>query len=165
MKLIVYGTRSRACSLPPGMSPSYCGHPVVPHQHVATHSGGPLKVEDSSPLASRTFRNHFEHFDKRLETWGISTQTHRVVDSNIGSLGSIRGGLSCVFVRNFDPSTQTLTFHGDMYELRPVIEALESLRARTMQVLERNLPNQMLHLTAAASGAFMVQRLTCRSGW
>lgn len=96
-----------------------------------------LKVEDSSPLSSRTFRNHFEHFDERLETWGISPQTHMVVDSNIGPLGSIRGGLSFVFVRNFDPLTQTLTFHGDVYELRPVIEALESLRAMTTQVLER----------------------------
>ena len=68
-----------------------------------------LGIADESPLKSRAFRNHFEHFDERLETWGISQRTHMVVDSNIGTLGSIVGGASAVYVRNFDPSTETLT--------------------------------------------------------
>jgi hypothetical protein len=95
-----------------------------------------LQVENDSPLASRAFRNHFEHFDERLEEWDISPQTHMVVDSNIGPLGSIKGGASFVYVRNYDPSTETLTFHGEVYELRPVIKALEILRSVTDQVLE-----------------------------
>lgn len=90
-----------------------------------------LRVDNDSPLKSKKFRNHFEHFDERLEKWGISPQTHMVVDSNIGSLGSIKVGKSSVYVRNYDPSTQTLTFHGDVYELRTVIEALEALRSVT----------------------------------
>ena len=93
-----------------------------------------LQVEDDSPLADRAIRNHFEHFGARLEKWGISPQTHMVVDSNIGPLGSITGGASAVYVRNYDPSTETLTFRGAVYELRPVIKALEILRSMTDQV-------------------------------
>jgi len=99
-----------------------------------------LQVENNSPLNSRKFRNHFEHFDERLETWGISTHTHMVVDSNISSARSIRGGPSLFHVRNLDPSTETITFHGDVYELRPIINALESLRSETELVLKRNEP-------------------------
>ena len=53
---------------------------------------------------------------------------------NIGPLGSITGGASAVYVRNYDPSTETLTFRGAVYELRPVIKALEILRSMTDQV-------------------------------
>ena len=95
-----------------------------------------LQVEDDSPLACRAFRNHFEHFGARLEKWGISPRTNMIVDSNIGSLGSIKGGASLVCVRNYDPSTETLTFHGEVYKLRPVIKALEILRSVTDQVFE-----------------------------
>ncbi|WP_367330713.1 hypothetical protein [Sphingobacterium multivorum] len=28
-----------------------------------------LGVEDNNPLASRKFRNHFEHYDERVEEW------------------------------------------------------------------------------------------------
>lgn len=28
-----------------------------------------LKVEENNPLASRKFRNHFEHYDERVEEW------------------------------------------------------------------------------------------------
>ena len=94
-----------------------------------------LRVGDDSPLASRTFRNHFEHFDERLEAWGISPRTHMVADDNVGPLGAISGGASPVFVRNYDPSTETLTFRGEVYELRPVIDALENLRAATEREL------------------------------
>jgi hypothetical protein len=100
-----------------------------------------LQVENDSPLVSRAFRNHFEHFDERLEAWGISAHTHMVVDSNIGSLRIIRGGSTLVYVRNFDPSSETLTFHDEVYELRPIINALESLRSKTERVLKRNAGN------------------------
>ena len=97
-----------------------------------------LGVVDDSPLKSRTFRNHFEHFDERLEAWDISPHTHMIVDSNIGSLGSIRGGQSLVYVRNFDPSTETLTCYGEVHELRPIINALERLRPEIERVLQRS---------------------------
>jgi len=94
-----------------------------------------LCVTDDSPLASRVFRNHFEHFDERLETWGISPHTHLVADNNVGPLGATSGGASPIYVRNYDPSTETLTFRGEVYEFRPVIGALESLRSVTEREL------------------------------
>ena len=108
-----------------------------------------LQVQNDSPLESRSFRNHFEHFDERLEKWGISPQTHMIVDSNIGSLSSIRVGSSGAHVRQYDPSTQTLTLREEVYELRPVVESLATLQSMTQQALRevqlRSRPRRAEH--------------------
>lgn len=86
-----------------------------------------LGVRNDSVLAPRRFRNHFEHFDERLEEWARSSNTHTFVDSNIMSPGAIVGPPQRDFLRNFDPTTWTLTFRGDTYELMPVIRAMQEL--------------------------------------
>ena len=98
-----------------------------------------LQVEIDSPLASRKFRNHFEHFDERIEELAIAPQTQMVVDSNIGSLEAIKGSVSSAY-RNYDPSTETLSFYGEEYELQPVIKSLEILRSVTDQLIKSNQP-------------------------
>lgn len=42
-----------------------------------------LGVQEQSPLAPRSFRNHFEHFDERLEAWAASSKRHNFADSNV----------------------------------------------------------------------------------
>lgn len=61
-----------------------------------------LSVKDRSPLESRTFRNHFEHFDERLEKWASSSKRRNFADSNVGPLGMIVGLDGKDYIRNFD---------------------------------------------------------------
>src|SRR2546425_3055260 len=42
-----------------------------------------LGVADNSVLALRTFRDHFEHYDERLETWASSSRRHNIVDTSV----------------------------------------------------------------------------------
>ncbi len=86
-----------------------------------------LQIEDDSPLASRQFRNHFEHFDERLDSWGVSPHTHLVMDSNIGPASASSGGSAMARLRHFDPSTIAVAYDAEVYELRPVIDALQNL--------------------------------------
>ncbi|HEX2279032.1 MAG TPA: hypothetical protein VHN13_18205, partial [Candidatus Tectomicrobia bacterium] len=81
--------------------------------------------EEDSPLAPRTFRNHFEHFDARLEDWAVSSEHRTFVDANIGPTGMISGFDPGDCLRNFDPHTFTITFRGDHYHLPPIVEATE----------------------------------------
>ncbi|GAA0882849.1 hypothetical protein GCM10009120_14460 [Sphingobacterium siyangense subsp. cladoniae] len=39
-----------------------------------------LGVEDNNPLASRKFRNHFEHYDERIEEWFESNSQGAYID-------------------------------------------------------------------------------------
>jgi len=86
-----------------------------------------LGIKNDSLIRSRKFRNYFEHFDEGLETWATSSERHNFIDSNIGPLNMIAGIDQQDFLRNFDPTTWTLTFRGDKYELKPIIEFIYDL--------------------------------------
>ena len=87
-----------------------------------------LGVREQSPLAPRSFRNHFEHFDERLEAWAASSERHNLADSNVGPEGMISGLDPGDFLRNLDAEAMEVTFRGDRYSLKPIVEALSSLQ-------------------------------------
>lgn len=97
-----------------------------------------LAVEEDSPLAPRTFRNHFEHFDVRLEEWAVSSEHRTFVDANIVPTSLTSGYDPGDCLRNFDPYNFTLTFRGDSYHLPPIAEAIEQLwHKATAQLKQR----------------------------
>jgi hypothetical protein len=89
-----------------------------------------LGVDDSSPLAPRTFRNHFEHFDERLEDWAMSSERKNFVDSNVGPSGMISGIDLEDYLRNFDTTKNAVTFRGDEYNLTPMVDAIIGLHGK-----------------------------------
>jgi hypothetical protein len=97
-----------------------------------------LKVEESSPLEPRTFRNHFEHFDMRLEEWAISSGPLVFIDGNIRPIQGINGAKPGDDFRNFDHINFAVTFQGDRYDLRPIVEAIQCLEHKaTIQLQQR----------------------------
>ena len=86
-----------------------------------------LSVSDESLLEPRKFRNHFEHFDERLEEWATSSERRNFADSSIGPPGMIVGLEPGDFLRNFDTTNFAVTFRGDVYHLQPVTEAIREL--------------------------------------
>src|SRR5690348_10824095 len=44
-----------------------------------------LRVADDSPLLDRRLRNHFEHFDMRIQEWASKTTRHDFVDGGVDS--------------------------------------------------------------------------------
>jgi hypothetical protein len=95
-----------------------------------------LEMAEDCPLKPpRTFRNHFEHFDARLEKWAASSPRRNFIDSNIGPGCLASGGESRDHFRNFDTTTFTVTFWGETYDLPPIAEAIEQLwRKATAQL-------------------------------
>jgi hypothetical protein len=108
-----------------------------------------LQLGNDSPLRPREFRNHFEHFDERLESWVTSPQRRNFVDSNVGSPDQIQGFDVADFLRNLDPSTRMLHFRGDVYCLGPVVAALRSVFE--VATVEANKPRQVRHPANGAS--------------
>ena len=88
-----------------------------------------LSVEDNSCLQPRTFRNHFEHYDQRLEEFFLSLepQNFSYIDGNV-SPGGIRGLASHVdpkqALRHFDQEAWTLLFRGEPFHLKPLVKAI-----------------------------------------
>jgi len=96
-----------------------------------------LGMEDNSPIQPRNFRNHFEHFDERLESWARSSKRHNFVDSNIGPPNMIVGIDIEDYLRNFDNTTWTLTFRGDKYSIKPIMDAIHGLYQRVSVETDR----------------------------
>jgi hypothetical protein len=96
-----------------------------------------FQVPATSPLEPRNFRNHFEHFDERLETWFSSVGSSQFVDSNIAPAGSIVGPRPTAYLRNYDPTAQILSFRGDTYHFLTVVQAVTQLRAEVEKVHQK----------------------------
>ena len=86
-----------------------------------------LNVTDNSILKSRTFRNHFEHYDERVESWAASSERKNFADSNIGPKNMIVGLDPNDYLRNFDTDSLSITFKGDTYNIKPVVDELIKL--------------------------------------
>lgn len=93
-----------------------------------------LDVENGSALEPRTFRNHFEHFDERLEAWASESRRKNFVDSNIGPAGMISGIDPADFLRNLDTASMSVTFRGDSYRLQHIADELVRLYRAVIQV-------------------------------
>jgi hypothetical protein len=89
-----------------------------------------LDVEEDSPLNALTFVEHFEHFDERLEEWYESSENLRYFDSYTEPLDVLAETSPLDRFRGFDTEKNALIFHGDLYYLEPVIEAIEGVRQK-----------------------------------
>lgn len=97
-----------------------------------------LGVPDDSPLANRDVRNHFEHMDERLEEWWVNDPNHNIAHRVIGPLDKSVVGLSKQqMFEQFDPATGRVAFWGDVYELRPLLDAIQELRDRALQATSK----------------------------
>ena len=89
-----------------------------------------LGVGDDSPLKALDFVDHFEHFDKRLETWQVTSEHHRFFDSYTEPLDVLAETAPEDRLRGFDRNKNAVLFNGDAYELAPVSRAVEELQRR-----------------------------------
>lgn len=87
-----------------------------------------LKIDNRNLISDRKFRNHFEHYDSRIEKWFEENRAAVYVDSGIDPLKSIWGNNPANRHRFYNPSTKILTFRGESVDLAALLHALEEIR-------------------------------------
>lgn len=105
-----------------------------------------LEVPENSPLASRSLRNCFEHFDERLEDWYESTKGEALfldrswlsVDREQIPTGP-KDSVNQNYFRYYDPVKNVVGFHGNQIELKPLLFALGDINRRAEE-LKANWP-------------------------
>ena len=98
-----------------------------------------LEVSDDSPLKSREMRDHFTHFEQRLDTFLSEPRgtVRHFVDLNMypdGPSPPPSGRL-----RHFDPVAMALTLRGDRHDLRPMHAAILELSEQTKRDWWQNI--------------------------
>ena len=84
-----------------------------------------LKVEKNNLLSDRKFRNHFEHYDERIEDW-FNNQSSAVY-TDLAMNPSLRGTTASRDHRGYNSFNNTLIFRGESLDLGEVLKALEEL--------------------------------------
>jgi hypothetical protein len=97
---------------------------------------GLLSVDDSSPIRSKTFRNHFEHYDTRIEDWAKEYENKTIIDSNIGPVDSVIIGVNNAvsIMRNFDPYKFIVRLRDQEYDINRVVTAVQNLLNKTKAI-------------------------------
>lgn len=88
-----------------------------------------LGVEDNNPLASRKFRNHFEHYDERVEEWFENNSQGVYVDLSMNpSLRSLHFGLTPLNThRGYNSFNNSVVFRSETLYLDEILSALDIL--------------------------------------
>ncbi|MFZ5802608.1 MAG: hypothetical protein ACOY3K_05820 [Candidatus Omnitrophota bacterium] len=89
-----------------------------------------LKVTEDNLLSDRSLRNHFEHYDDRIEKWFKGKSSAVYSDLAIDPLKSMRRNFPTNHHRAYDPLTQTLTFRGESFDLAAVLKELKEIRIK-----------------------------------
>lgn len=89
-----------------------------------------LGVDDQNLLSDRKFRNHFEHYDERIEDWFERSPSAVYTDSVIDPFGSIWGSNPPNRHRAYNPLTQKLTFRGEVVDFSALLNALNEIRVK-----------------------------------
>jgi hypothetical protein len=103
------------------------------HARAARLRGG-LGVPDDSPLNTVDVRNHFEHFDERLEQWASRAGPKGLGDRLIGPRQAISSISPIVYFRTFEPESYVVSFGDAHVALRPVIAAAHTLEVKAAQL-------------------------------
>ena len=95
-----------------------------------------LDIDDSNALSDRTLRNHFEHYDERIDDWISSTHSSVYVDQIIGPPPGFLRQFPQNAQRGYDPSTQTVTFRGESLNLASMLRALDDIRQKCHLIVQ-----------------------------
>jgi hypothetical protein len=97
-------------------------------------------------LRDRKLRDHFEHYDARLEHWAATSEKRSLHDLGMRSSGKTSTSSGSVGVgsgdpgdqmRAFDADSNTITFRGEVYQLQPIMEALADVRAKAQNEVQK----------------------------
>ncbi len=88
-----------------------------------------LKIEDGNPIADRKFRDHFEHYDERLEKWNENRKEYFdfVMNPSMQSFG-----LQNVS-RGYNVDSNTLVFQGEELDLNVILTALKEIKEKCIK--------------------------------
>lgn len=84
-----------------------------------------LNISDDNLLSDRRFRNHFEHYDERIEEWFNNRSS--AVYSDLAMNPSLRGSIPANDHRGYNSFDNTLIFRGELLDLNEVLKALDEV--------------------------------------
>ncbi|MBB6110292.1 hypothetical protein SAMN05421821_10699 [Mucilaginibacter lappiensis] len=88
-----------------------------------------LKIEKNNPLSVRKFRNHFEHYDERIEDYFECNTQGAYIDlaMNPSLTSGIFGDVPLKTHRGYNSFNNTLVFRDETLDLNEILIALDNV--------------------------------------
>jgi hypothetical protein len=96
-----------------------------------------LGVGEGSPLKQRKFVERFLRYDESLEQWHESSEHRRFFDSYTEPLDVLAETPPEDRFRGYQLDKNALLFHGETYELGPVVRAVEELQGKAEDEMQK----------------------------
>lgn len=90
-----------------------------------------LRVKEDKLLRARDLRNHFEHYDERIERWFDGRNPSVYMDRGIDSRDPMSQALPRIFHQHYNPRNHMVSFRDEPpINLREVLAALREIREK-----------------------------------
>ena len=97
-----------------------------------SHLRAKLAVPENHALQARNLRDHFEHFDERLDEWAETSPHKNIVDNMIGPRNAIGG--SAIkdedIMRMYDPANKEIVFRGETFNVQVLVSGVQDIQAK-----------------------------------
>jgi len=98
-----------------------------------------LKIEDSSKIKSRFFRNLFEHYDRHLIDWSKSRTSNSFATSNVMQKSMPLGMPVENTFKTYYSDVNSIMFQRKEYELQPVIKEIARIYEKIKSIEESHV--------------------------
>jgi hypothetical protein len=85
-----------------------------------------IGIKNTSVFKTTSMRNHFEHFDERLDKWWKESQRHNNFDFSVMPKSSVKGIDPIDWFRVFDPSSGDMYFWNQEFNIKDIISEVQS---------------------------------------
>lgn len=99
------------------------------------HLRSSLDIGKTHGLRNRDLRDHFEHYDERLDDWAENSPNKNIVDNMIGPRRAIGGDAikDSDIMRLYDPATKQLVFRGESFDMQALVAAVEDVKGKALK--------------------------------
>ncbi|KXI30857.1 hypothetical protein [Paraglaciecola hydrolytica] len=109
-----------------------------------------LQLQSGHAVQNRSLRDHFEHFDERLDDWAENSRNRNIVHRLFGPRSAI-GGVAIQdsdIIHHFDPATKIFGFRGEHYNIQELATGIDDIYQKTIAKIEELDANKALQRTS-----------------
>ncbi len=94
-------------------------------------------------VQARTLRDHFEHFDERLDDWAERSKNRCIVKRLVGQRRAIAGDAISDedIIHHYDPTTNVYAFRGEKFDVQALATGLDDIYAKVKAKLQTIWPH------------------------
>lgn len=98
-----------------------------------------LGIKSGHPVQKRTLRDHFEHFDERLDDWAENSRNRNIIGRLFGPRHAVGGDAidDSDIIHHYDPATRMYSFRGEPFNVQDLVSGISDIHQKASEFLEK----------------------------